>query len=148
MVQYHKSQLIIYICNILVELQGFLTFITKINLIIYMVRIGYLTYIFIISIEYRSSYILNIKMLLKNLYIVGGDSILLIDNSAVPKIDTTVSLISPRLEMVMWSFKESSSFILYSLNVAIFGPMFMQITKSLWVVFKCFFSILALSVNN
>ena len=29
-------------------------------------------------------------MLLKNLYIVGGDSILLTENSTVPKIDTIV----------------------------------------------------------
>ena len=40
MVQYHKSQLIIYIYNILVELQDFLTFIAIIYLIIYIFKIG------------------------------------------------------------------------------------------------------------
>ena len=58
------------------------------------------------------------------------------------------SPISPRLEIVACNFNESSSFVLYSLNVAMLGSMFTHIIKLLCVSFRCFLSMLAFSNNN
>ena len=50
--------------------------------------------------------------------------------------------------IVHWNFRESSSSVLCSLNMVVFGPMLAHITKLLWVSFKWFLSILAFSIKS
>ena len=45
------------------------------------------------------------------------------------------SLRTPKFDMVQCNFRESSSSVLYNLNMATFGPMLAHITKLLWVSF-------------
>ena len=52
-----------------------------------------------------------------------------------------LAAMSPRLERVTYNFKESSSFLLNNLNVAMLGPMFTQMTRSLCMFFRWFFMI-------
>ena len=71
-----------------------LTFIETIYTISYIVIVHITIILNIYSLKNvdRCNYILVIKTLFKNLYIVRGDSILLTDNSTVPKIGTVVHL--------------------------------------------------------
>ena len=78
----------------------------------------------------------------------NGDSVPILNGLTAPIIGIIVILRFPKFVIVHSNFRESSSSVLYSLNMAIFSLMLAHITKLLRVSFKCFLSILALSVKS